>query len=420
MSKPSLFEKRLAYKPFSFPWAYDGFVTSEQTHWLAREVPLNEDVKDWKTRLTDSERHLLTQIFRFFTQADCDVASGYIDKYLPTFKPVEIRMMMASIAAREGVHIQAYSMLIDEVGMPETEYAAFMDYAAMREKHEFMFDHAKTGDEMSDLARDIAVFSAFGEGMQLFASFVILLNFTRFGKCKGMGQIVAWSIRDESHHVECMLKVFHALLEEQPHIWTEEFKKSLYTTARDMVALEDRFIDLAFEQGGIEGLEPADVKRYIRYIADRRLLQLGLKANYGVDKNPMPWVDIIVNGKEHVNFFENRATDYSKGAVTGSWEDAFDDAFEDETADMHKDREFADREFIIWSKAPGQCEFCEKAKALLSERGFAYKVVEFTTPDDIELFKGLGYKTFPQVFEVDAIADFHVGGYDALHALLSA
>lgn len=417
---PSLFRKRLAYKPFDYPWAYDGFVQSEQMHWLAREVPLNEDVKDWKTRLNDSERNLLTQIFRFFTQADCDVASGYIDRYLPTFKPIEIRMMMTSIAAREAVHIQAYSMLIDEVGIPESEYAAFMDYQAMRDKHDFMFDQAKIGDEMTDLARDIAVFSAFGEGMQLFSSFVILLNFTRFGKCKGMGQIIAWSIRDESHHVECMLKVFHALLEECPHVWTEDFKKALYQTARDMVALEDRFIDLAFEQGGIEGLTPDDVKGYIRYIADRRLLQLGLKPNYGVTKNPLPWVDIIVNGKEHVNFFENRATDYSKGAVTGSWEDAFD-----ETDDMFDDQEPATtltppvrQHFIIWSKREGLCTYCEQAKALLSELGHTYDVTVFGTDQEIADFKAMGFKSFPQVYAVTVDTDTLLGGYDDLCAYL--
>lgn len=319
-TKKSLFKSRNAYKPFWFPWAYEAFVLSEQMHWLAREVPLNDDVRDWKSNLSESEKKILTQIFRFFTQADCDVASGYIDRYLPVFKPIEIRMMMASIAAREAVHIQAYSMLIDEVGIPEVEYSAFMEYQEMKDKHEYMF---KKRPGMAGLAEDIAVFSAFGEGLQLFSSFVILLNFTRFGKMKGMGQIVSWSIRDESHHVESMVKVFHEFMDEEPALWTEELKKTIYQAARDMVDLEDRFIDLAFKEGGIEGLEPQEVKDYIRYIADKRLNQLGLKANFDISKNPLPWVDVIVNGKEHTNFFENRATDYAKGAISGSWDEAF-------------------------------------------------------------------------------------------------
>jgi ribonucleoside-diphosphate reductase beta chain len=321
---PSLFEKRDAYKPFWYPWAYEAFIHSEQMHWLAREVPLNDDVKDWKMVLTENEKSLLTQIFRFFTQADVDVASGYIDRYLPKFKPVELRMMMMSIAAREAVHIQAYSMLIDEIGMPETEYSAFMKYAEMKEKHDFFFQVRDSHDDLLALAQDIAIFSAFGEGLQLFASFVILLNFTRFGKMKGMGQIVSWSIRDETHHVDSMLRVFHQLIEEEgQYLNLEHMDSKLKEIAVKMVGLEDSFIDLVYAHGDVEGLEKEEVKQYIRYIADIRLNQLGMPSIFGVNINPLPWVDIIVFGKEHTNFFENRATDYSKGAIQGSWEDAF-------------------------------------------------------------------------------------------------
>ncbi len=169
----------------------------------------------------------------------------------------------------------------------------------------------------------MAVFSAFGEGLQLFGSFIMLLNFQRFGKMKGMGQIVAWSIRDENHHVENMIKLFHTILDEQPELWNDEFKKSLYDICRDMVNLEEKFIDLAFAQGPVEGLTADDVKKYIHYMADRRLLQLGLKPNYGVKENPLDWVDYIVNGQAHENFFETRSTEYAKGAVQGDWSDAF-------------------------------------------------------------------------------------------------
>lgn len=325
----SLFEKRLAYKPFWYPWAYDAFVHSEQMHWLAREVPLHDDVRDWKIVLSDKERNLLTQIFRFFTQADVDVATGYIERYLPKFKPVEIRMMMTSIAAREAVHIQAYSMLIDEIGMPEAEYSAFMQYTEMKKKHDFLFeqrDKIILGSDggIYNLAEDIAVFSAFGEGLQLFASFVILLNFTRFGKMKGMGQIVSWSIRDETHHVESMLRVYHQLIKEKrEYIDLNILNDRICYIARHMVELEDSFIDLAYKNGEIEGLSAHEVKQYIRYIADIRLQQLNIGKVFGITKNPLPWVDSIVFGKEHTNFFENKATDYTKGGVVGDWNDAF-------------------------------------------------------------------------------------------------
>lgn len=317
----SLFNKRAAYKPFWYPWAYEAFVASEQMHWLAREVPLGDDIKDWKTILTPAEKDLLTQIFRFFTQADVDVSAGYIERYLPLFRPPELRMMMSSIAAREAVHIQAYSTLIDELGIPEVEYSTFMDYQAMKDKHEYLFEERAGA---LGLPLDIAVFSAFGEGLQLFASFVMLLNFTRFGKMRGMGQMISWSIRDETHHVDSMMLVYHELLAERAAtIDRSALSAAIRETAQQMVELEDRFIDLAYSGGGVEGLDAQEVKQYIRYIADVRLSQLGEPALYGAHINPLPWVDVIVFGKEHTNFFENRATDYSKGAVEGSWDDAF-------------------------------------------------------------------------------------------------
>lgn len=316
----SLFNKRASYKPFWYPWAYEAFVASEQMHWLAREVSLSDDVKDWKTVLDPNEKLLLTQIFRFFTQADVDVSAGYIERYLPVFRPPELRMMMSSIAAREAVHIQAYSTLIDELGIPEAEYNAFLEYQAMKDKHEFLFQE-RPGEHIG-LALDIATFSAFGEGLQLFASFVILLNFTRFGKMRGMGQMISWSIRDETHHVSSMLRVYHELLAEVP-IHRPTLAQRVREIAAKMVELEDKFIDLAYSGGGIEGLSAEEVKDYIRYIADIRLGQLGEPALFGVRVNPLPWVDAIVFGKEHTNFFENRATDYSKGALEGNWDEAF-------------------------------------------------------------------------------------------------
>jgi ribonucleoside-diphosphate reductase beta chain len=294
----------------------------QKMHWLPSEVPLHEDVNDWNNRMDTAEKNLVKQILTFFTQGDVDIAQAYMDVYIPMFKQPEIRMMLSAIATSEANHAHSYSLLNDTIGMDDKEYKAFQEYAAMNDKHNYLWQN-KGGTRDEKLVRDMAVFSAFGEGLQLFASFVMLLNFQRHGKMKGMGQIVAWSIRDESHHVESMIKLFHCLLDEKPHVWNDTFKKSLYDICRDMVTLEDRFIDLAFELGPVEGLEPHEVKQYIRYIADRRLLQLGLKPNFGVKENPLEWVDWVINGVEHTNFFENRSTEYAKGALQGSWDDAF-------------------------------------------------------------------------------------------------
>ena len=311
----SLLKERNYYKPFQYPWAFEAYDQQQKMHWLPSEVPLAEDVRDWNERLSDKEKNLITQILKFFTQGDVDIAQAYLDNYIPKFKPPEIRMMLSSIATSEANHAHSYSLLNDTIGLPDSEYKAFQEYKAMADKHDYLF--RTKGEGIEGMARELATFSAFGEGLQLFASFVMLLNFQRFGKMKGMCQIVTWSIRDESHHVESMIKLFHALIDENKHIWNDDFKKTLYDIARDMVSLEDKFIDLAFEQGGVEGIEPNQIKQYIRHIADRRLLQLGLKPNFAVKDNPLPWLDWVLNGVEHTNFFENRATEYAKGSMTG-------------------------------------------------------------------------------------------------------
>jgi ribonucleoside-diphosphate reductase beta chain len=315
-----LTDERTSFKPFAYPWAYERWLQHEQSHWLHTEVPMLEDVKDWKNKLTQEEKNFLTHIFRFFTQGDIDVAGGYVKNYLPYFPQPEVRMMLLGFAAREALHIAAYSHLIETLGMPDTTYSEFLEYEAMREKHNYVLDISSQNGDAASTATHIAVFSAFTEGMQLFSSFIMLLNFARQGKMRGMGQIITWSIVDETQHAESMIKLFRTYIEENKEIWNDDLKSRIYTIAERMVELEDKFIDLAFNMGGINDLSSEEVKTYIRYIADRRLISLGLKGVFKVKKNPLPWVEEMINAPTHTNFFENRATDYSKGALSGNWE----------------------------------------------------------------------------------------------------
>ena len=317
--KTKLTDSRDHFKPFSYSWAYDVWLKHEQSHWLHSEVPMAEDVKDWKKNLTKEEKQFLTQIFRFFTQGDLDVAGGYVENYLPHFKQPEIRMMLLGFAAREALHVAAYSHLIETLGMPDSTYADFLEYKEMREKHEYFLELSGKNGTIESVATNIAAFSAFTEGMQLFSSFIMLLNFTRHGKMKGMGQIITWSIVDETMHAESMIKLFRTYIEENKEIWNDDLKSKIYAIAEKMVELENKFIDLSFSTGGIIGLTADDVKEYIKYIADRRLISMGMRGIYKVKKNPLPWVEEMINAPTHTNFFENRATDYAKGALTGDW-----------------------------------------------------------------------------------------------------
>jgi ribonucleoside-diphosphate reductase beta chain len=312
------------YKPFRYPWAYEAWLTQQRVHWLPEEVPLADDVKDWHKNLTKAERNLLTQIFRFFTQADVEVNNCYMKHYSQVFKPTEVLMMLSAFSNIETVHVAAYSHLLDTVGMPELEYSAFLKYKEMKDKYDYM--QTFSVESKPEIAKTMAAFGAFTEGLQLFASFAILLNFPRFNKMKGMGQIISWSVRDETLHTLSMIRLFRTFVEENPEIWTDQLQAEIRQVCATIVEHEDAFIDLAFELGGVQGLTPDEVKKYIRFIADRRLLQLGMQPMYGVKKNPIPWLDEMLNGIEHMNFFEGRATEYSKASTQGTWEEAFADS----------------------------------------------------------------------------------------------
>lgn len=322
----SLTKENLAFKPFSYPWAYDYWKVQQQVHWLPDEVPLADDVNDWLKKLSEGERALLTQIFRFFTQSDVEVNNCYHQHYLRIFKPTEVRMMLTAFSNMETIHVAAYSLLLETIGMPETEYSAFLEYAEMKDKFDYM--RSFNPESPIDVAETMAVFGGFTEGLQLFASFAILLNFPRFNKMKGMGQIVTWSVRDETLHCAGIVKLYHEWVAEHGLRGSPELKERVLRACREVVSHEDKFIDLAFGGYQIEGMTPEDIKQYIRFIADKRLDQLGFEPIYHIRKNPLPWLDEQLNAVEHANFFEARATEYSKAATKGEFsDDVFDDAF---------------------------------------------------------------------------------------------
>ena len=304
------------YKPFQYPWAVDLTKTHEEIHWIEDEAELSEDIQDWRTKLSASEKDFITQVLRLFTQSDVQVGENYYEYLIPKFKNNEVRNMLSSFANREGVHQRAYALLNDTLGLPDEEFHAFLEFKEMADKIDFM----SNGDTSSHsgLALVLAQ-SVFNEGMSLFSSFVMLLNFQRFGRMKGMGTIVEWSIRDETLHVQGNAKLFRIFCEEHPRIVNDELKSQIYEMAKNAVKLEDKFIDLAYNGHEIQGLSKEEVKQYIRHIADRRLLQLGLKPKFNAKDNPLPWLDWVLNGASHDNFFEKRVTEYSVKGMEGEW-----------------------------------------------------------------------------------------------------
>lgn len=315
----SLIERSKTYVPI-YPELVEITMAHEQAHWGEWEAKLQQDVEQWKNGvITDKEKYFVNSILRLFTQSDVAVGSDYYDNLIPAIKNNEARNMLGSFAGREGVHQRAYALLNDTLGFGEGFYSEFLEYGEMKEKLEFMQDMKNgTVEELAtSLAKQVLV-----EGVCLFASFAMLLNFPRTGKLMGMGDVNSWSIKDESIHVQGLSKLFRILTQEHPGVVTDEFKRNIYQTARDCVRLEDGFIDLTFKLGGVSGITADSTKEYIRSVADYRMQQLGFKAEYGVT-NPFDWLDWITSSSGIENFFETNTTNYSKNSMTGSYDGAY-------------------------------------------------------------------------------------------------
>ncbi len=323
-----LLESTGSYDVDRYPWAYECWKRQQQIHWMGEEVPLGEDLKDWQSEtINEAERGLLTQIFRFFTQSDVEVSDNYLKHYVRIFQPLEIQMMLAAFSNMETVHIDAYAMLLKTLGMPKTEFSIFREYSALKAKVDYM--HTFGIGTCADVARTLAMFGAFTEGMALFGSFAMLLNFPRNNKMKGMGQVISWSVRDESLHCEGIIKLYHEW-KNQTGVVNKAVADDIIDVAKTMVNLEEQFVDLAFALGDVTGMTSQDIKNYLRYICDWRLTQLKIQPIYGyfveqnneykqVQPHPLPWLLEILNGVEHANFFEARSTEYSKAATQGQW-----------------------------------------------------------------------------------------------------
>ena len=317
-----LMTPRPTYSPFEYPQAYKYWELAQQSHWLHTEVAMSGDINDWKMNLSDTERAVIGHILKGFTQSEIFIQEYWGSNVSGWFKKPEIQMMAATFSAFESIHAVSYAYLNDSLGL--SDFAAFLHEPTAKAKIDRLME--KKGKSKVEIARSLAIFSAFNEGVNLFSSFAILLNFSRFNKMKGLGQIIAFSIKDESLHSDAGCWLFRTLIAENPDIWTDELKKDLYDAARLTIELEDNFIDKAFELGPIEGIAPYDIKAFIRHRCNTKLEDLGLRKNWkNIDKDALQrlsWFDIISSGVSHADFFASRVTEYSKGAVDFSkiWE----------------------------------------------------------------------------------------------------
>lgn len=311
-----ILDKRLVYAPFEYPQFYDFWLRQQQSHWLHTEVSMSGDIQDWSFNLTPAEKNLIGITVKGFVQAETIVQDYWGRMVFKTFRKPEIAMMASAFASFEGIHAAGYAYLQDTLGLDD--YDAFLTEPTAKAKIDRLLSSSKNKTK-EDIAKSLAIFSAFTEGVSLFSSFAILFNFSRFNKMKGLSQIISWSVRDEALHSEAGCSLFRQLTQEYPEVLTDELKQEILEAARVTVEMEDSFIDKAFSLGDVQGLTASDLKQFIRYRCNVKLQDLGLGKNWkNVDKDAvdrMSWFGALTTGASQGDFFAVRISDYAKGSL---------------------------------------------------------------------------------------------------------
>ena len=312
-------EVRNFYKPFEYQQAFDFYKDQHRVHWLADEVPLASDLGDWKLKLTEPEKNLIGNILKSFAQTEVHVNDYWSTKVSVWFPKPEIQAMARVFADFESIHAEAYARLNEELGLDD--FKAFLEDETSKAKIERLIE--TPGETLEERALSLAIFSAFTEGVNLFSSFAILMSFQLRNLMKGTGQIVEWSVRDESLHSKAGCWLFRTLLEEQPELNTDKLREAVTEACQISVQLEFDFIDKAFEMGDVDGLNVNQLKNFIKARANEKMVELGYKAIYNdIDPNllkQIEWFGHLTSGKTHQDFFAGRVTSYSKS--TADWDD---------------------------------------------------------------------------------------------------
>ena len=328
---PKLFEDRIPFKPFEYPTYYtEGWLKQMQSFWLHTEIPMQGDVKDWNENLTPAEKHLVGKILLGFAQTECAVSdywTGMVTKWFPKH---EIRQMAMAFGSQETIHATAYSYLNETLGLDDFE--AFLHEPAIAKKFEFLTavsadwtpaDLATNPTAREEVARSLAIFSAFAEGVSLYSSFAVLYSFQMRNLLKGIGQQMKWSVRDESLHSKMGCQLFNHMCDEYPEL-KDAVRAAVEQAAEYMVQMEEQFIDKMFEQGDLENLKKKDLKNFIRKRANEKLHELGYESIFNFDvksAEQLDWFYHLTGGLTHTDFFAVRPTDYSKANEGEDWSD---------------------------------------------------------------------------------------------------
>jgi ribonucleoside-diphosphate reductase beta chain len=321
-----LFDERIPYKPFEYPWYYtEGWLKQAQAFWLHTEIPMSGDIKDWNEKLTSEEKNLVGNILLGFAQTECAVSDYWTQKVVSWFPKHEIQQMAMMFGSQETIHAVAYSYLNETLGLENFE--AFLHEPATAERFNNLV--AYDGTDPVGIARSLATFSAFAEGVSLYSAFAILYSFQLRNMLKGIGQQMKWSVRDESLHSRMGCQLFRHMCQEMPTL-KKECKDHVFDAAKTLHNAEMTYISKMFEMGDIENLKQYDLRQFIKKRMGEKLVELGyedLAKEFAYDEKAasnLDWFYHLTGGHTHTDFFAIRPTDYSKANEGEDFEDVWE------------------------------------------------------------------------------------------------
>jgi ribonucleoside-diphosphate reductase beta chain len=317
--------------PFKYKWAWDKYLSGCANHWMPQEVNMNRDIALWKNPqgLTDDERLIIKRNLGFFVTADSLAANNIV---LGTYRHItapECRQYLLRQAFEEAIHTHAYQYIAESLGLDEGEiFAAYQEVKCIRDKDDFLIPfintltdpNFKTGTEEADraLLRSLIVFACLMEGLFFYVGFVQILSLGRQNKMTGAAEQYQYILRDESMHCNFGIDLINTIKLENPHLWTQDFRKELTELFHKAVELEYAYAEDTMPRG-VLGLNAPMFKEYLRFVANRRAQQIGLDQLFPGATNPFPWMSELIDLKKEKNFFETRVIEYQTGGAL-SWD----------------------------------------------------------------------------------------------------
>ncbi len=317
--------------PFKYKWAWEKYLATCANHWMPQEINMTRDIALWKdpNGLTDDERRLIKRNLGFFVTADSLAANNIVLGSYRHITAPECRQFLLRQAFEEAIHTHAYQYIVESLGLDEGEiFNAYHEVASIRNKDEFLIPfidtltnpHFKTGTPENDqkLLRSLIVFACLMEGLFFYVGFTQILALGRQNKMMGAAEQYQYILRDESMHCNFGIDLINQIKLENPHLWTAEFKTEINALFMKAVELEYAYAEDTMPRG-VLGLNASMFKGYLRYIANRRAVQIGLEELFPGEENPFPWMSEMIDLKKERNFFETRVIEYQSGGAL-SWD----------------------------------------------------------------------------------------------------